>query len=276
MVERKTRQKTTRAAPAPRTERTTPHKPPAVLIKVDDGNTSEETLKMVQEAVNPAKLGVEVKRIAKTQDGHMLVEMSGGPKAVSGAAILSKAVRENASGLSNRVVQLGLALDVEIVNLDPGVETDDVLAALRTAMDTVTGEDAEEMKALISVTGLWHVKNGTKIATVKVPRVAAKLTALKIGWTVARVQLRKPESLRCYRCHGFGHQSLKCASPDLTGKCRRCGGDGHLEKDCAETARCVACDRLGQDYQPYRTGSASCLARQKSEEDSGAGPATSK
>lgn len=276
LVERRTRQKIMRPTLAPRPEKTTSHKPPAVLIKVADGNTFEGTLKTVQEAVDPAKLGVEVKRIAKTQEGHVLVEMSGGPKAVSGATILSKAVRENASGLSNQVVQLGSALDLEIVNLDPGVERDDVLAALKTALDTVTGEDAEELKTMISVTGLWHVKDGTKMATVKVPRVADKLTTLKIGWTVARVRPRRPEPLRCYRCHGFGHQTLKCAGPDLTGKCRKCGGDGHLEKDCAESARCVACERLGQEFRPHRTGSVYCLARQKSEQDGGAGPTTSK
>lgn len=69
------------------------------------------------------KLGVDVKRIAKTLDGHLLVEMSGGPKAVSGAAALSKALRDSASGLSNRFVQLGTAMEMEIIDLDPEPKT---------------------------------------------------------------------------------------------------------------------------------------------------------
>lgn len=142
-------------------------------------------------------------------------------------------------------------------------------------MENLTDGSAVELKAQITITGLWRARNGTKIATVKLPRAAAKLTALRIRWTLAKVRPRRPGPVRCYRCHGFGYQSSKCTGLDLTGKCRRCGEDGHLEKDCAETSKCVGCDRLGQVYQPHRTGSTACLARQKSDVNGDDRPATS-
>lgn len=154
---------------------------------------------------------------------------------------------------------------MEIVDLDPGVENENVRAALEAAMDTLTDGNAEGLKAQKMVTGLWRVHSGMKISTVKVPRAAANLTALKIGWTVARVRPRRPEPVRYFRCHGFGHQSFKCTGPDLTG--RRCGEARHLKKNCVESSRYVACDRLGQTYQPHRTDSANCLERRKSDVD---------
>lgn len=97
----------------------------------------------MREAVDPSALGVVVKRITKTLDGHLLVEITGGPKAAAGAATLSKAVRERVSALSDSVFQLGTALEVEIVDLDPGVERDDRQTALETAVDALGCENPE-------------------------------------------------------------------------------------------------------------------------------------
>lgn len=266
-------QRRTRRRPAPRiAENPKPAKPPAVLVKVTKEETFEKTLKTVREAVNPASIGVDVKKLSRTQDGHLLVELSGGPKAAAGAAALSKAVQDGASGLAGRVFQLGTALEVEVVDLDPGVEREEVQAALEAAVTAFDNEDSESLRAQVAVTGFWQVRSGTKIASAKIPRAAAKLASLKVGWTVAKVRPRRPEPVRCYRCHGFGHSSTNCTGPDLTGKCRRCGGAGHFEKSCTENAKCVACDRLGRVYEPHRTGSGNCLARQGCLTKSAAGP----
>lgn len=247
-------------------------KPPAVLIKVLEGESFEGTLRTVQKAVDPGALGVNVKRISKTLNGHLLIEMSGGPKAASEAAALRRAVLEKAGGLENKVTQLGTAIEVEIIDLDPCAQKEDIQAALETAMETYGTDDAKVLKDQVAITGLWQVRSGTQIATATLPRAAAQLTTLRVGWTVAKVRPRRPEPLRCYRCHGFGHSTAECAGPDLTGKCRKCGGDGHLEKSCADAGKCVACDRLGQQYLPHRTGSGGCLARRRSEMNGGDGP----
>lgn len=238
-------------------------KPPAVLVQTADGKSFEDTLKAVKEAVDPSTLGVGVKRICRTQGGHLLVELVGGAKAAGDAATLAKAVRDTAAGLTGRVVPLGALLEVEVVGLDPCVEKEEVKTALDTAMERYAAADVAALKAQVEVTGLWRVRDGTGIATAKIPRTAADLTELKVGWTIARVKSRRPDPLRCYRCHGFGYSTFRCTGPDMSGKCRRCGEPGHLEKDCAEAHKCVACDRLGRQYKPHRTGSGDCLARRE-------------
>lgn len=223
-VVRKKSLRKTQPGPAPRTDRPKPRKPPAVLIKVADGETFEGTLKSVQKAVDPVKLGVDVKKISKTLDGHLLVEMSGGVNAASGAATLSRAVRDSAGDLAGRVVQLGTMLEVEIVDLDPCAQRDDVMAALEAAVELHIPSNAEALKTQVEFTGLWQLKSGSK-ATAKIHQTAAKISSIRVGWTSAKVRPRKPEPQRCFRCHGFGHT---CTGLDLPGKCRRCGGSGHL------------------------------------------------
>lgn len=61
LVERRRKPRPTQPNAAPREDRPKPGKPPAVLIKVADGETFEETLKSVRGAIDPTKLGVDVK-----------------------------------------------------------------------------------------------------------------------------------------------------------------------------------------------------------------------
>lgn len=213
-----------------------------------------------------------MKKITKTQDCHVLFQMAGGRKAGCGAAALTKAVLDGAGDLSGRVVQLGTSTVVEIVDLDPNAQREDIMSALVSAVESCDPEDAVALKAQVSLTGLWRVKSGTQIATARIPQAAAKLTSLRVGWTIAKVRPRRPDPVRCFKCHGFGHSSSGCTGPGMTGTCRRCGGRGHMEKSCVESAKCVACDRLSREYAPHRTGSGGCLARLEGFAKAVAGP----
>lgn len=183
-------------------------KPPAVLVKVKDGQTFEGTLKKIQEAVNPFELGVDVRRISKTQEGHLLFEVKGGPRAMVDAAALSQAVSSKAGDVAGSVAQLGTVTEVEIVDLDPCVNEEEISAALAAAVARVSGAETDAVKDQIRITGLWQTRFGRKIASAKVPFFAVrKLEDIRVGWTLAKVRPRKPEPPRCYRCHGFGHSS---------------------------------------------------------------------
>lgn len=250
--------------PGPRArDRPRPLKPPAVLIRVAEGETFDSTLRAVRSAVDPGEIGVDIKKVSRTQGGHLLVELKGGPKAADGAAAFSKAVEERTNGRTGGVVQLGTSLEIEIVDLDPGVEEEEVRAALVAAIVAPDDPDSEATRSQVALTGFWRLRSGVMIATAKIPQTAAKLEALKVGWTVAKVRPRRPEPIRCYRCLGFGHSSIRCKGPDLTDKCRKCGGSGHQEKTCGEEDKCVACDRLGLAYTPHRSGSSGCLAKRR-------------
>lgn len=58
-------------------------KPPAVLVQTADGKSFEDILKAIKDAVDPGALGVDVRRLSKTQGRHLLVELSGGTKAAA-------------------------------------------------------------------------------------------------------------------------------------------------------------------------------------------------
>lgn len=247
-------------APGPRVrDRPRPPKPPAVLIRVAEGKTFDGTLRDVRSAVDPDELGIGVRKLSKTQGGHLLVEIKGGPK----AAALAKAVAEKEIGSTGEVVQLGTSQEVEVVGLDPCVVEAEVQAALEAAIATTEDPENKTTRSHVTMTGFWRLRDGSMITTARIPLRATGLVALRVGWTVAKIRPRRPEPIRCHRCLGFGHPATRCEGPDLTGRCRKCGGSGHKERDCSIEDKCVAYDRLGLAYEPHRSGSSGCLAKRK-------------
>jgi len=152
------------------------------------------------------------------------------------------------------------------VGTDAAAENTEVLEAIKAA---IPGSDVDTaVKASrtdVTVIGLWAVKSGQQIATVRVPAwVAAHVSCIRIGWVTYRVRARRAEPERCFLCHGYGHISRGCMGPDLSEACRRFGEVGHLAKACeAGEDRCVACDRAGLPRTAHRPGSGLCGARRK-------------
>lgn len=234
-----------------------------MLIRVAEGETFDGTLRAVRSAVDPDELGVEIRKLSKTQGGHLLVEVKGGPKAAEGAAALAKAVTDKGIGSMGGVAQLGTAQEVEVVGLDPYVTEAEVQTALEAAIATAENPERGTTRSHVTMTGFWRLRDGTRIATARIPRTVTELAELRVGWTVAKVRPRRPEPIRYHRCLGFGHPATRCGEPNLTGRCRKCGGSGHKEKGCSIEDKCVACDRLGLAYEPHRSGSSGCLAKRK-------------
>lgn len=82
---------------------------------------------------------------------------------------------------------------------------------------------------------------------------------VRIGWTIAKVELLARRSLQCFRCWEYGHvRFARKASVDRSGHCFNCGGQGHFARGCkSEEIRCVICEDKG--YQSnHRIGSKWC------------------
>ncbi|KAL4107313.1 hypothetical protein QTP88_017680 [Uroleucon formosanum] len=117
----------------------------------------------------------------------------------------------------------------------------------------------------MQITGLWPTRSGQQIATARMTRAAASsISRVPIGWTMCRVRPRRSEPGKCFRCHGFGHQSGNCSGPDLSSNCKRCGEPGHELKQClADKDLCVACERAGFERYEHKPGSGMCKARKE-------------
>lgn len=243
-----------------------PLKPPAVIIRLKEGQTFAKTVAAVKSFVNPTELGAPVTKIRTSREGHAIFEFARTAKAHAAASKLSEEISKKLGESVGVASQLGRLAEAEVVDLDPTVTKEEVLEALRKAVPESMA-DAESEAALIAVTGLWSTRAGTQIATASMSRaLLLRLDKLAIGWTVAKVRPRAPQPTRCYKCHGFGHDARSCTGPDLTGVCRKCGENGHREAQCATGhGRCVACEREGHMVTDHRTGSAGCLARRKAQ-----------
>ncbi|XP_050452495.1 uncharacterized protein LOC126852055 [Cataglyphis hispanica] len=70
----------------------------------------------------------------------------------------------------------------------------------------------------------------------------ANLKKIKIGWTLARVELLDNIPVQCFKCWIYGHVRLACSSKeDFSGLCFKCGRKGHLANNCnlPPFVRCV-------------------------------------
>lgn len=111
----------------------------------------------------------------------------------------------------------------------------------------------------------WTTKSGKQISTARMNRATAyTVTRIPIGWTVCRVRPRRPEPVKCFRCHGFDHQSGNCSGLDMSSNYRRCGEQGHEQKLCtADKDRWVACERADIGRFEHKPGSGACKARKE-------------
>ncbi|XP_029178647.1 DNA-binding protein HEXBP-like [Nylanderia fulva] len=89
---------------------------------------------------------------------------------------------------------------------------------------------------------------------------ASQTGKIKVGWTIAKIELLKARPLQCFRCWGHGHLKANCTSPnDRSKNCYRCGEEGHSALACVNPPACVLCKEQGKDSR-HRVGSTQCKA----------------
>jgi len=237
-------------------------KPPAVLVKPSEGKTFAETVRTIRSCgLSAQEIGANV-TMRETRDGSLLMELPKGAKSSAAAKTIASAISTKLGDSVGKVIQLGVQVEVEIVDLDAVSSAAEVLEALRAAFP---GDDpaATAEREAISDVRIWPVRAGQQVATAKMSRHAASLiTKIPVGWTMCRVRPRSHPPERCFKCQAFGHNSRSCTGPDRTGACWRCGVIGHLLKDCkAPDDSCLACELAGLPKTGHRPGSGACAAR---------------
>jgi len=140
-----------------------------------------------------------------------------------------------------KVLQLGVQVEVEILDLDAVSSTDEVLEVIRAA---IPEQDDSTVKAewdAICDVRIWPTHSEQQIATAKMSRHAAtRITRIVVWWTMSHIHPKTHLPERCFRCQIFGHNSRRCAA------CWRCGQIRHVMKERNEVDdKCLACEMTG-------------------------------
>lgn len=224
----------------------------AIIIKTGE-KTYSQTLKEVKERLDLSQIGVEVKKVKKTQAGELLMTFRGGSGKTE---TLKQSIMESIKDA--RVRSLGQpGLTFQVYGVDAVTTTQEI-------RETISKTIAEEIDKVV-VKAVRATTNDEQVATVWVEKqVAQKLRAvkaLKIGWNYCRVRewLNVP---RCHKCQTYGHLAGACDGPDRTSCCWNCGREGHRAAECDKEKSCIACKKEG-----HKTGSGQCPIFRKLLED---------
>lgn len=119
--------------------------------------------------------------------------------------------------------------EIRLIGLDDSVGTEEVRSVIM--------ENSDRFSADMKVGNIRRFSNGQGSIWVQCPlAVAIKLAEvgkIKIGWTIAKIELLKARSTQCYKCWEFGHVSYASKSQvNRRGSCFNCGISGYTVQEC--------------------------------------------
>ncbi|KAL4147788.1 hypothetical protein QTP88_002137 [Uroleucon formosanum] len=240
-------------------------KPPAILVKPSEGKSFADTVRAVRSCGFNAKDVCASVSMRETRDGSLLLELPKGAKSSAAAKTIAEALGTKLGDSVGRVSQLGVQVEIEVLDLDAVPSAAEVLEALRASVPGGDDPTAVAEREAICDVRIWPVRGGQQVATAKMSRYAASvITEVPVGWTICRVRPRTRSPERCFRCQAFGHNARSCTAQDRSGACWRCGETGHPMKDCkAGEDSCLACEMAGLKRTAHKPGSGACAARRQ-------------
>ncbi|KAL4107960.1 hypothetical protein QTP88_018229 [Uroleucon formosanum] len=130
--------------------------------------------------------------LREARDGALLLELPKRSKPSSAANSIATALSGKLGDSVGKVSQLGVQVEIKVLDLDAVSSAADVLEALRAA---IPGQDDPEIAAEregICDVRIWPVRGGQQMVTEKISRYAAsKIKKVPVGWTMCRVRPRK-------------------------------------------------------------------------------------
>lgn len=239
------------------------HQGPAVIFypTAAEVKTSEETKRILQEAVKPSEVGIRVTQVRKVGNSGVVVRTA----TAEAAAKLRSAVP---AGL--RAVEPKSRLPrVALRYLRSDVSGDTIVEELHRIN---LAEDAAWPLARFKQECKLAVKKqlGPKFLVVLECSKAARdlligLGRVYVGWDEADV-CDHIRATCCSKCQQYGHPEKYCRSKEVT--CGKCGETGHRSAECkAQTQCCATCKRFKRsDAGTHATAAASCPARRHAEQ----------
>ncbi|XP_039309913.1 uncharacterized protein LOC120358737 [Solenopsis invicta] len=195
------------------------------------------------------------------------------PPGKRGASKADKLAEELVAALGDSGVKVSRPVptsEVRVAGLDDSVTAAEVAASIAVAGGCAAAD--------IRVNGLRPGTGGLHGAWARVPKAAAlkaaKTGRLRVGWTMARVELLEARPMQCHRCLEVGHVRNKCPSEvDRSGLCYRCCQEGHLAGTCQAPPKCPRCEAHGRSSY-HRMGGKAFVATPPSKKRDGQAKST--
>lgn len=152
------------------------------------------------------KLGIESSKIRRTINGGRIIEIPGVDAAKKADALAVKLREVLGSDFAvNRPIIRG---ELRIVGIGDSTTPEEIIAAVADLGGCASHE--------IKVGAIRSLNNGLGAIWLQCPltaaiRVSAK-NKIRIGWTVARVNLLDKRPVQCFKCWHYGHVRYNCTS----------------------------------------------------------------
>jgi len=236
-------------------KRRRPPRTAAVAIKgITEGFSYASALRSLRDKIVLPELKIEGSHIRKAANGGIIIEIPGEDRSAKADKLKEKIAE--VLGDTARVSRPKIRGEIRLIGFDDSVVSDEIADVIAMT----GGCRSDEVKVGL----IRPMANGLYTAWVGCPIGAAiKASAsskIKIGWTVAKIELLKSRPIQCYRCWGKGHLRAQCrADIDLSKTCYRCGTEGHPAAECKNEVACALCKLQGRSSE-HRVGSTLCGA----------------
>lgn len=203
----------------------------AIMIQ---GASYSDMLKSVKGGVTPEDVGIQIKKIQRTQAGALrLVVRETTTGAKEKFMQQMKAVLPSEANVSTFTPTKGII----IMDIEEDITIDELKEALASQLEV----DVKQIRA----TKFRALHRGGKSTTVFLPNLAAEkaisFKRIKLGWSMCQIKEKFDPTL-CANCQTFGHQTRTCTKKETTKKrCLKCGQEDHIAKDCINGERCFTC-----------------------------------
>jgi len=196
-----------------------PPRAAAVAIRTRDDKISyADVLKKPRQEVSLGELGIEVTKIRRGLNGSIMIEIPGRDSS-SKAKMLADKLKEKLDEKEIIISRPTAMAEMMITGLDESVTKEEVVDIIIEYGECL----AEEIKVGV----IKRMYNGLGMIWARCPLRAANVMAkeekVRIGWTIAKVELLPRRPLQCFKCWEYGHTKFACkASIDRKGHCFNC------------------------------------------------------
>ncbi|KYN06983.1 hypothetical protein ALC62_02059 [Cyphomyrmex costatus] len=211
-------------------------------------------MKRARAQIDLGTLGISDIRPKRAVSGGLLLEIPGQGRDLAADRLLDR-LEETFRGEDRvRFSRPCKSLELRLSGFDDSITQ----AEVRTAV-VLEGLCSSE---LVQIGRVSFSRRGMGSIWVKCPvdvgRALAKAGRIKLGWTMARIEVLESPLLRCFRCLARGHVQQTCPSAtDRSLCCFNCGEPDNRRERCEKRPRCPLCVVRGLPHS-HRPGSMEC------------------